>query len=321
MTTKLKCKVYRKGDLVEERTFLDAIVKIGRLGTSHLQLDGIARMHAVLERTGSVWRLIDLGSSMGSKVDGEYVDKTAVLPETGRLGFGDWTLAYEIEDASQELLDKLLADTTRDVMDHEMDTWDSEHHRAMLEGLTGEIRRLSSRAAQQIEETGLERAWASMRTENRRNALRKLVMSVRHLRAETTRHQRQRVASMLEVGPEGILAIYDMTPDQALDHAVDALTTISVAKGALDWLAGMDLVAKSKKAASEDNKTVASIIAGHDRLVDRLQTTMTGGSSLLLAYISRAGGHELTDEERFEMKRAFDEIERASEAANEPSSE
>lgn len=306
---------------MEEREFLDAIVKVGRLESSHLQLDGIARMHAVLERTGSTWRLIDLGSSLGTTFNGAYVGQNFVLPQQGRLGFGDWTVVYDIEDASDEILDKLIAETTQTVMDHEMNTWDAEHHRAMLEGLTGEIRRLSSRAAKQIEGTGLERGWASMRSESKRATLRKLVASVRYLRKETARAQRQRVASMLEVGPEGILAIYDMTPDQALDHAVDALTSISVAKGALEWFARMDLVTKAKEAADEDDRTVAAIVAGHDRVVERLQTRVTGGSSLLLAYISRAGGHELTDEERFEMKRAFDEIERASEAANEPSSE
>ena len=209
-------------------------------------------------------------------------------------------------------------------MTTDLDNEDAEHHRAMLEGLMGMVRGLSTVAARQIEKTALEPAWASMGLENKRNALRKLVSSIRYLRREDARVQRQRVASMLELGPDGILAIYDLNPREALIHAAEALTSVSVAKGALEWLVGMDLVGKAAKASTApDDPTIEALIKGHGMLVEHLQTTMSGGSAMLLAYISRAGGHELSDEDRFQMKRAFDEIERESTrdpAANAPSS-
>ena len=296
---------------MRECEFTDAIVKIGRISTSELQLEEIARMHAVLERTGSTWRVLDLGSSTGTSLDGKFVDQHTVLPKEGSLEFGKWTVTYEILDATWEVLDQMAKEMGDEALEEALDTWDTEHHRTMLEGLTVEVRRLSTRAAQLIESNGLERAWANMGTNDKRLALRKLVSAIRLLRQEDQRAQRHRVASMLELGPDGILAVYDLTPEEALTRASEALMSASVAKGALEWLVEMDLVAQVKKTSTKaGDPMVKALITGHRKLIEHIQTTMGRDSSLLLAYISRAGGHELSDEERFEMKRAFDEIER-----------
>jgi hypothetical protein len=145
------------------------------------------------------------------------------------------------------------------------------------------------------------------------------------------RSQRQRVASMLELGPEGLLAIYDLTPEQALDSAVETLTSMQIAKNSLAWVDEMALVAKVTAAAEAtpghdvESPSTRAFLAGHAKLVEKLEVIVSGGGSLLLAYLSRAGGHELSDEERFEMKRAFDavdrEVERRRDDASEASSE
>ena len=149
------------------------------------------------------------------------------------------------------------------------------------------------------------------------------------------RHQKQRVASMLQLGSEGLLAIYELTPEEALDRAHETLTSMQVARDAITWLDEMGLVAKIKaadagargeKGPDGNTSSTRAFLNGHDKLLVRLQTVVAAGGSFLLGYLSRAGGHELSDEERFEMKRAFDEVEREvgrgkAGAANEPNSE
>ena len=83
-------KVFRDGDHLFDKTFDGAdhdVVKIGKLRSSHLCLDGdlVARMHAVLEfnREEGAWRLIDLGSYSGSVLDGAKIERNAKLPEKG----------------------------------------------------------------------------------------------------------------------------------------------------------------------------------------------------------------------------------------------
>lgn len=206
---------------------------------------------------------------------------------------------------------------------------DSEHHRQLLEGLVAEIGKCSRRMGEQIEAAETAATWPTLDMAAKIETLRYLVKVLRHLRGEVDRVQRQRVASMLELGPEGLLAIYDLTPEQAMEKAVETLTSMQLAKESLSWLDGMDLVQKVTLADGRVgpersmSPSTAAFVAGHEALVERLQTAVAAGGSLLIAYISRGGGHELSDEERFEMKRAFDgvqrEVSRRDGAANEPS--
>jgi hypothetical protein len=73
----LTLTIYEPGrDVRTERVDRD-IAKIGRLATAHVQLDSpsVARMHAVIERNAEGTRIIDLGTTAGTLVNGERVNK------------------------------------------------------------------------------------------------------------------------------------------------------------------------------------------------------------------------------------------------------
>jgi TonB family protein len=71
-------KVLRGGELLKEETLTRDVIKIGRMASSHLQIDdeGISRMHAVIEIGGpDQIHVIDLGSQTGTLVNGKKVNK------------------------------------------------------------------------------------------------------------------------------------------------------------------------------------------------------------------------------------------------------
>jgi len=57
------------------------VIKIGRLASSHLRLadESASRMHAVIECTEDKVAIIDLGSTTGTKVNGERVNRRALV--------------------------------------------------------------------------------------------------------------------------------------------------------------------------------------------------------------------------------------------------
>src|SRR6516164_5899086 len=69
-----------KGDiLVRTETLTQDIIKIGKLSSSHLRIDddSVSRMHAVIEIAGpGEIYIIDLGSTKGTLVNGQKVNKT-----------------------------------------------------------------------------------------------------------------------------------------------------------------------------------------------------------------------------------------------------
>lgn len=73
--------IYSGDQLVRTESLTEDVVKVGKLPSSHLCLEGdsVSRMHAVIEATaeGSV-RVIDLGSAAGTLLNGKKVDKAAV---------------------------------------------------------------------------------------------------------------------------------------------------------------------------------------------------------------------------------------------------
>jgi TonB family protein len=71
-------KVTRNGELLKEETLTQDVIKIGKMASSHLQIDdeGISRMHAVIEVGGpDQVHVIDLGSQTGTLVNGKKVNK------------------------------------------------------------------------------------------------------------------------------------------------------------------------------------------------------------------------------------------------------
>lgn len=98
----LTLKIFRADELVDTRTLSQDVIKIGKLKSSHLCLDddAVARMHAVIEVSGNDIRVIDLGSSAGTVLNGTPVDKNASVAAGDQLTFGPYRVEIaEISDA------------------------------------------------------------------------------------------------------------------------------------------------------------------------------------------------------------------------------
>jgi hypothetical protein len=98
----LTLKIYRGDELVDTKTLSQDVIKIGKLKSSHLCLDddAVARMHAVIEVSGNDVRVIDLGSSAGTVLNGSPVDKNASIAVGDQLTFGPYRVEIaEISDA------------------------------------------------------------------------------------------------------------------------------------------------------------------------------------------------------------------------------
>jgi hypothetical protein len=77
----LKFEVTKNGELVKESTLSQEVIKIGRMASSHLQIDdeGVSKMHAVVEIGGDGdAHIIDLGSDSGTMVNGTKVNKSVI---------------------------------------------------------------------------------------------------------------------------------------------------------------------------------------------------------------------------------------------------
>lgn len=87
----LTFRIYKGEELVREESLTQDIIKIGKLESSHLRIDdeNVSRMHAVIEITGpGEIHIIDLGSSSGTVMNGQKVNKCAVQ-DGDELQLGD----------------------------------------------------------------------------------------------------------------------------------------------------------------------------------------------------------------------------------------
>jgi hypothetical protein len=98
MSQSLNLKIFHNDQLVDQKTLSQDVIKIGKLKSSHLCLedDSVARMHAVIEVSGSDIRVIDLGSSTGTLLNQERVEKNGVLKSGDVLQFGPYRVEVEV---------------------------------------------------------------------------------------------------------------------------------------------------------------------------------------------------------------------------------
>ncbi|WP_258183116.1 AgmX/PglI C-terminal domain-containing protein [Enhygromyxa salina] len=95
-------RIFLNDQLVDTRSFAQEVIKLGRLSSSHLRLEDatIGRMHAVIEvGIDGEARLIDLGSSSGTRVNGELIDRNHALAHGDKLELGPYRLELSIADA------------------------------------------------------------------------------------------------------------------------------------------------------------------------------------------------------------------------------
>lgn len=95
MSQAISFDVFKDGQFIQQKTFGQGVVKIGKLDSSHLCLEdsGVARMHAVIEISGTDVRLVDLGSSSGTAVNQQRVEKSAALGDGDRVAIGPYEIA------------------------------------------------------------------------------------------------------------------------------------------------------------------------------------------------------------------------------------
>ena len=92
----LAFKIYKDDELISTETFDREIIKIGRLSSAHLRLEDekVSRIHAVVEVSadGQV-NIIDMGSSEGTFVNGEKVNKAGLKPGD-EIKLGDTRIVF-----------------------------------------------------------------------------------------------------------------------------------------------------------------------------------------------------------------------------------
>ncbi len=92
--------IYRGGALLRRVSLDNDVIKVGRLASGHIVLDDdpkVSRMHAVIENEAGALSVVDLGSDLGTLVNGKKVAKSA-LTIGDRITVGDTTLVIENGD-------------------------------------------------------------------------------------------------------------------------------------------------------------------------------------------------------------------------------
>ena len=167
----------------------------------------------------------------------------------------------------------------------------------------------------------MEDRWPFLPEQRRREWLRLLIQGIREGRATNELVQRKRVATMMNLGLEGIEAIFKLSQEEALAGAHEMLLNMALSKQALTMLDSLGFLKAMRDAMEklpEDQKSEATqeyemLSSAHAQLIDRLQNDIVAGTSMLPAYLSRAGGREATEQDRAQWKAAFEQVKKASE--------
>ncbi len=99
----LTIRIFLGDQLVDTKTLDDEVIKIGTLRSSHLRLEdeAVARMHAMIEVAGDDLRIIDLGSSTGTQLNGEPVRSNAPLHDGDQLRVGPYRIEVQLHAAAE----------------------------------------------------------------------------------------------------------------------------------------------------------------------------------------------------------------------------
>jgi hypothetical protein len=78
----LTFRIYRGEQLLREETLAQPVIKIGKVVSAHLRLEdeSISRMHAIIEVARDSISVIDLGSTRGTFVNGQRINKATIIP-------------------------------------------------------------------------------------------------------------------------------------------------------------------------------------------------------------------------------------------------
>ncbi len=101
----LSFRISYNGQLVREEKLGQAVIKIGKVPSAHLQLadETVSRMHAIIEVMGADVSIIDLGSTRGTFINGTKINK-AKLQSGDTITVGDTTIEIAIAQAAPALV-------------------------------------------------------------------------------------------------------------------------------------------------------------------------------------------------------------------------
>jgi hypothetical protein len=97
----LKFRIFKNNELVAVRELNQSVIKIGKVPTAHVCLEdeSVSRMHAIIEVLDHSAHLIDLGSTRGTFVNGQKINK-AKLSDGDQLKIGDMQIELAIAEVS-----------------------------------------------------------------------------------------------------------------------------------------------------------------------------------------------------------------------------
>jgi hypothetical protein len=97
----LSFRIFQNGQLIREETLTQGVIKIGKVASAHLRIEdeSVSRMHAIVEVTGDEISLIDLGSTRGTFVNGQRINK-AKLQGGDSITLGDTRLELAVNQAA-----------------------------------------------------------------------------------------------------------------------------------------------------------------------------------------------------------------------------
>ncbi len=105
----LSFRIFQNGQLVREEKLNQGVIKIGKVPSAHLRIDDekVSRMHAIIEVLGPEVSVIDLGSTGGTFVNGQKINK-AKLQSGDSITVGSTLVEIAITDAAAELIPSVI---------------------------------------------------------------------------------------------------------------------------------------------------------------------------------------------------------------------
>lgn len=93
----VRVRIHRGDTFVRSQTLDLEVIKIGRLPSAHLHLDDdeVSRLHAVIESSAEGVVVVDLGSSSGTLVNGDKINKKA-LRSGDVIGIGPFRIEVHV---------------------------------------------------------------------------------------------------------------------------------------------------------------------------------------------------------------------------------